>query len=150
MRTIDGTPPIVRVFSPILRGVGTSQALLETLNRINSNIMFGRVLWAADQVIVSYEISAVRITAEQIAFTCLQIGALAEGRPRRTESPAYPTLPCPDRVAGQAERRPVIARHGEFENLPSFEPSAKRRCGIPVRDEGSARGAGRAWGPGAG
>ena len=40
--------------------------------------MFGRALWAVNQVLISTEISAVGITSEQIAFACLQIGALAD------------------------------------------------------------------------
>jgi hypothetical protein len=78
VRTMDGTPPVVRVFSLVLRGVESSQPLLEALNEINGKIMFGRVLWASDRVIVSAEVSAVGISTEQIAFLCLQIGALAD------------------------------------------------------------------------
>jgi hypothetical protein len=68
----------VRVFSLVLRGVESSQPLLEALNEINGKIMFGRVLWASDRVIVSAEVSAVGISTEQIAFVCLQIGVLAD------------------------------------------------------------------------
>ena len=75
---MDGTPPVVRVFSLVLRGVESSQPLLEALNEINGKIMFGRVLWASDRVIVSAEITATGIHTEQIAFVCLQIGALAD------------------------------------------------------------------------
>lgn len=78
VRTMDGAPPVVRVFSLVLRGVEASQPLLEALNEINGRIMFGRVLWASDRVIVSAEVSAVGIGTEQIAFLCLQIGALAD------------------------------------------------------------------------
>jgi hypothetical protein len=78
VRTMDGAPPVVRVFSLVLRGVEASQPLLEALNEINGRIMFGRVLWASDRVIVSAEVSAVGISTEQIAFLCLQIGALAD------------------------------------------------------------------------
>jgi hypothetical protein len=78
VRTIDGAPPVVRVFSVILRGVEASQPLLEALNEINGNLMFARVLWASGRVIVSAEIPASGINTEQIAFVCLQIGALAD------------------------------------------------------------------------
>ena len=78
VRTIDGTPPVVRIFSPVLRGVEASRPLLEALNEINGKIMFGRVLFASGGVIVSAEISAAGIHTEQIAFVCLQIGALAD------------------------------------------------------------------------
>jgi hypothetical protein len=78
VRIMDGTPPVVRIFSLVLRGVESSQPLLEALNEINGKIMFGRALWASDRVIVSAEVSAVGISTEQIAFLCLQIGALAD------------------------------------------------------------------------
>jgi hypothetical protein len=78
VRTMDGAPPVVRVFSLVLRGVESSQPLLEALNEINGKIMFGRVLWASGRVLVSAEVSAVGISTEQIAFVCLQIGALAD------------------------------------------------------------------------
>jgi hypothetical protein len=78
VRTIDGTPPVVRIFSPVLRGVESSRPLLEALNEINGKLMFGRVLWTSGEVIVSAEVPAVGIGTEQIAFVCLQIGALAD------------------------------------------------------------------------
>jgi|ERR1035437_321866 hypothetical protein len=78
VRTMDGAPPVVRVFSLVLRGVESSQPLLEALNAINGQIMFGRVLWASGRVIVSAEVSAVGISTEQIAFVCLQVGAQAD------------------------------------------------------------------------
>jgi len=76
VRIVDGAPPVVRVFSPVLHGVDSSRALLEALNEINGQIMFGRVLWASSQVIVSAEVSSVGISTELISFVCLQIAAL--------------------------------------------------------------------------
>jgi hypothetical protein len=77
VRIVDGTPPVVRILSPVLHGVDSSRPLLEALNEINGQIMFGRVLWASSQVIVSAEVSAVGISTELISFVCLQIAALA-------------------------------------------------------------------------
>jgi hypothetical protein len=76
VRIVDGTPPVVRILSPVLHGIDLSQPLLGALNEINGETMFGRVLWASGQVIVSAEVSAVGISTEQIAFVCLQIAAL--------------------------------------------------------------------------
>ena len=78
VRTIDGVPPVVRIFSFILRGVESSQPLLQALNEINGKIMFGRVMWASNRVMVSAEFPAVGISTEQIAFACVQIGALTD------------------------------------------------------------------------
>jgi Putative bacterial sensory transduction regulator len=78
VRTIDGVPPVVRVFSLVLHSVESSPPLLEALNEINAKIMFGRVMWGSDRVMVSAEVPAIGISAEQIAFVCLQIGALAD------------------------------------------------------------------------
>jgi hypothetical protein len=77
VRIVDGTPPVVRILSPVLHGIDSNRPLLEALNEINGQIMFGRVLWASSQVFVSAEVSAVGISTELISFVCLQIAALA-------------------------------------------------------------------------
>ena len=78
VRPVDGRPPIVAVFSSLLRGVTASPALLQAINEINTRIRFGRVMWTGHEVIAAMEVSAVRITAEHIAFACLQVGAIAD------------------------------------------------------------------------
>jgi len=78
VRLLDGVPPVVRIFSPILHDIGESPALLSAMNEINGRIRFGRVLWTGRQVIVVMELTAVDITADQVAFACIELGNLAD------------------------------------------------------------------------
>ncbi|MFH1474363.1 MAG: YbjN domain-containing protein [Chloroflexota bacterium] len=78
VRLLDGVPPVVRIFSPILHDIGESAALLAAVNEINGRIRFGRVFWVDRQVIVAMELTAVDITADQVAFACIELGNLAD------------------------------------------------------------------------
>jgi T3SS (YopN, CesT) and YbjN peptide-binding chaperone 1/T3SS (YopN, CesT) and YbjN peptide-binding chaperone 3 len=78
VRTVDSVPPIVSIFSPVLVGVERSPDLLEALNEINDRVMFGRVFWHGGNVVAMTELMALRISPEQIAFACLELGALAD------------------------------------------------------------------------
>ncbi len=78
VRIVDGTPPFVTVFSPILRDIDGSPALLTALNDLNLRIRFGRVFWVQRQVIVMSEITAVDVTPDQVAITCMELGNLAD------------------------------------------------------------------------
>ncbi len=78
VRLLDGVPPVVRIFSPILHDIGLSQALLDAMNEINERIRFGRVFWTGRQVIVAMELTAVDITADQLTFACIELGNLAD------------------------------------------------------------------------
>jgi hypothetical protein len=78
VRTLDGTPPMVQVFSPILNGIDRSPALIDALNEVNSRIHLGRVFWTGRAVVVATEVSAVRINPDHVAFACLQLGSLAD------------------------------------------------------------------------
>jgi len=78
VRPVAGRPPLLQVFSPLVTGVDQTPALLDALNDINHRILFGRVFWTAREVVVSMELTAVGITAAQIAFACVQLGNLAD------------------------------------------------------------------------
>ena len=78
VRTLDGTPPMVQVYSPILGGLDRSPALLDALNEVNARIHLGRVFWTGHAIIVATEVSAVGINADHIAFACLLLGSLAD------------------------------------------------------------------------
>jgi hypothetical protein len=78
IRLLDLKPPVVAMFTAILRHVPSSGELLEALNDINGKIMFARVFWADDQVFLSTELSAGRVTRDGFAFACIQIGSLAD------------------------------------------------------------------------
>jgi hypothetical protein len=78
VRIVDGTPPMVVAFSPILRDVQPSAGLLIALNELNMRIRFGRVFWVANQVVVMTEVTGVDASADQIALVCLELGGLAD------------------------------------------------------------------------
>ena len=78
VRSVAGRPPLLQVFSPLVSGVDVTPALLDAINDINRHILFGRVFWTDREVVVSMELTAVGITAPQIAFACIQLGNLAD------------------------------------------------------------------------
>jgi hypothetical protein len=78
VRPVAGRPPLLQLFSPLVSGVDLTPALLDSLNDINRNILFGRVFWTEREVVVSMELTAVGISASQIAFACVQLGNLAD------------------------------------------------------------------------
>ncbi len=78
VRPVSGRPPLLQLFSPLVSGVDMTPALLDSLNDINRSILFGRVFWAEREVVVSMELTAVGISAKQIAFACVQLGNLAD------------------------------------------------------------------------
>lgn len=78
VRPLGGKPPLLQLFSPLVSGVDLTPALLDALNDINRNLLFGRVFWTEREVVVSMELTAVGISAPQIAFACVQLGNLAD------------------------------------------------------------------------
>ena len=46
---VDGHPPIVQLFSPVLWGVAASPDLILAVNDINKRIQFGRLAWTSRQ-----------------------------------------------------------------------------------------------------
>lgn len=78
VRPLAGRPPLIQFFSPLVRGVDLTPALLEALNGINRSILFGRAFWTDREVVVAMELTAIGISAEQIAFACVQLGNLAD------------------------------------------------------------------------
>ncbi len=78
VRAMGGRPPLVQVFSPIVRNVDATPALLEALNDVNRQVLFGRAFWTQREIVVAMEITAIGISPEQIAFACVQLGNLAD------------------------------------------------------------------------
>jgi hypothetical protein len=78
VRLLEGRPPMIGIFSAILAGVEPEPMLLAALNEINRRIRFARVFWVGGTVVIAGELAAVDITADQIAFACVQLGALAD------------------------------------------------------------------------
>ncbi len=78
VRVDAGTPPLLAVLSPVLWGIEASPALLDAVNDVNKRIRFGRVFWTGREVMAAMEVPAVSLTADDVAFACLQVGSIAD------------------------------------------------------------------------
>jgi hypothetical protein len=78
VRLVSGDPPVVKVFSVMLRNVPMSNKLLQRLNEINSGIRFGRMFWAKRVVVVASELVAETLDAKELDNACVMIGTLAD------------------------------------------------------------------------
>jgi hypothetical protein len=78
VRLMDGSPPMVQVYSTVLYEVPKSPELLEQLNEINAETMFARAFWTGDSVVVATEMVADSIDQEQIANACGVVGTVSD------------------------------------------------------------------------
>jgi hypothetical protein len=78
VRLLDGSPPMVQVYSTVLYEVPKSPELLDRLNEINAETMFARAFWQADQVVVATELVAESIDKEEIATACGVVGTVSD------------------------------------------------------------------------
>lgn len=78
VRLVDGVPPLVQLFSIVVANVDRSTELLAALNEVNERIRFGRAFWTGRRVIVTMELTALDLTADQVAFGANQLGNLAD------------------------------------------------------------------------
>jgi hypothetical protein len=79
VRLVEGVPPVVQLFSIVVADVDESPELLAALNDVNRRIRFGRAFWADRRVVVTMELTAIDLTADQVAFGINQLGNLADG-----------------------------------------------------------------------
>jgi T3SS (YopN, CesT) and YbjN peptide-binding chaperone 1 len=59
--------PILEVFAPLLRGIPKTPALMERLNDVNAGLTFARAFWVDDRVILTIELRAESLDADQVA-----------------------------------------------------------------------------------
>jgi len=78
VRVVDAKPPHLAIFSPVLWGIRATPELFEALNELNTRIRFGRVFWTGREVMAALELPAAGVTAEDIAFACMQVGSIAD------------------------------------------------------------------------
>ena len=78
VRLIDGQPPIIGVFSPVLWGITESPDLLSAINGANNRVRFGRLLWTGQEIMAAMEVSALGVVPTDVAFACFQVGAIAD------------------------------------------------------------------------
>jgi Putative bacterial sensory transduction regulator len=70
VRLVDAAPPVVRVFSPLLRRLGRSPELLTELNELNARLNFQRVFWRDGTVYAAQELLAETLTAAELGHAC--------------------------------------------------------------------------------
>src|SRR3954453_4161786 len=78
VRLTDDDPPIVVVYAEILVGVTATPKLYETLNAVNGYITFGRMFHQGEAVLVSTELLAATMNADEVAAACRSIAELAD------------------------------------------------------------------------
>ena len=99
VRLVEAEPPVVRVFSPLLRNIPLSPELLAELNDLNSRLNFQRVFWRDSTVYAACELLADTLTAAEFSHTCDGIADAADYYDERLR----------EKFGGQtafAERRP--------------------------------------------
>jgi hypothetical protein len=78
LRILDGVPPAISVFSPVLRDVAVTADLLSAIDDINGKTRYGRVFTSGPAVLVALELPAIDLTPAHVAFACQEVGALAD------------------------------------------------------------------------
>lgn len=78
VRVVDGRPPIVAVFSPILDGIDASPALFAALNNANAHVRYARAFWVPRRIIVATELPGMELTADLIGIVCAEVGSVAD------------------------------------------------------------------------
>jgi hypothetical protein len=99
VRLVDAEPPVVRVFSPLLRRIQRSPELLTELNELNAQLNFQRVFWRDGTIYAACELLADTLTAAELTYTCDVVADAADYYDARLHA----------RFGGQtafAERRP--------------------------------------------
>jgi len=100
VRLIDAEPPVVRVFSPLLRHIPRSAELLGELNDLNARLNFLRLFWRDETVYAATELLAATLDAADLANACDSLAETAD----------YYDVRLHARFGGQtayAERRPA-------------------------------------------
>ena len=78
LRLVDGEPPVVRAFSPLLRHVQRSPDLLGELNDLNAKVNFLRLFWRDGTVYAACEVLASTLTAAELTNICDAVAEAAD------------------------------------------------------------------------
>lgn len=71
---IDGTEiPILRIFTIISKGIKCSPDLLTELNSINCRLIFPRVFWVQDQVLMESNALALKTSDQEFDALCSEV-----------------------------------------------------------------------------
>ena len=80
---IPSRPPVVRVWAVFMTGVEVSDALLWTVNEVNTELLLGRVLWHDEDLIVAMEVHVDTDLPRLLRAACFEVTALAGQLTRR-------------------------------------------------------------------
>jgi hypothetical protein len=78
VRLVDSEPPVVRVFSPLLRDIARSAELLGELNDLNARLNFLRLFWRDATVFAATELLAMTLDPEELANACDSVAETAD------------------------------------------------------------------------
>jgi hypothetical protein len=78
LRLVAGDRPVLRVFSPLLRRVERSPALLAELNDLNARLNFLRLFWRDRTVYAAAELLARTLDAAELSNACDWISDAAD------------------------------------------------------------------------
>lgn len=70
VRLVDAHPPVLRVFSPLLRSIERSTELLVELNQLNARLNFLRLFWHEGTVFAACELLAEALDAAALVNAC--------------------------------------------------------------------------------
>jgi hypothetical protein len=70
VRLVDAEPPVVRVFSPLLRRIERSPDLLVELNELNGRLNFLRLFWRDGTVFAASELLAETLDGAELSNAC--------------------------------------------------------------------------------
>jgi hypothetical protein len=78
VRLVDAEPPVMRVFSPLLRAIESSPDLLAELNEINGHLSFLRLFWRDRTVYAATELLAASVDATSLRHACDGLAELSD------------------------------------------------------------------------
>lgn len=78
VRLVDAEPPVMRVFSPLLRAIESSPDLLAELNEINGHLSFLRLFWRDRTVYAATELLATSVDATSLRHACDGVAELSD------------------------------------------------------------------------
>jgi hypothetical protein len=78
VRLTNDDPPVLRFFSVLLKKVKPTPRVFRLLNSLNAALLFARVYWNDDSIILSMEMTTDEVDTAQVAQACEMIGHLAD------------------------------------------------------------------------
>lgn len=78
VRLSKDDPPVVRLWSVLLKKVKATPRVFRLLNTINSALAFARVYWKDEVIVLTMELSSDSLDTRQVNWACDLIGTIAD------------------------------------------------------------------------